>query len=442
MRNSKVIWREGMFLQPHHFQQQDRYLEHFVEQRCSALRPFPWGFAELKLDEQMLGLGKISIASARGVLPDGMPFNMPAEDDLPAPLTVPDTAKDALVSLALPIRRAGMEEVDPADAPESAARFTVKEYEARDNLAGIDNRTTVQVGKLRMRLGLDKQFTDAYTVLRLAQVREKRADGRVVLDEDFIPPCLDCRASTRLTAFTNEVLGLLHHRGQALASRVDPTHSGVGQIRDYLLLQVVNRFEPWFAHLAEVPGLHPESLYQIGLALAGELATFARDGNRPAKFPAYSHDKLKETFLPLIADLRKSLSVVFELNAISIPIEERRYGVRVAVVPNRELLKNASFVLAANAQMPTEVLRQRFPNQVTVGPGEKISELVATHMPGIYLRPLPVAPRQIPFHSGYSYFELDRSSDFWKQMENSAGFAFHIGGEFPGLALEFWAVRG
>ncbi|MEO8630231.1 MAG: type VI secretion system baseplate subunit TssK, partial [Betaproteobacteria bacterium] len=37
--------------------------------------------------------------------------------------------------------------------------------------------------------------------------------------------------------------------------------------------------------------------------------------------------------------------------------------------------------------------------------------------------------------------ELDRSSEFWKMMADSAGFAFHIGGEFPGLTLEFWAVR-
>ena len=441
MRNSKVVWREGMFLQPHHFQQQDRYLEHFVEQRCSALRPFPWGFSELKLDDQMLALGKVAITSARGVLPDGMPFNMPADDDPPLPFDIPDTAKDVVITLSLPIRRAGMEEMDPTDAPESLARFSITEYEARDSVAGTENQTTVQVGKLRTRLGSAKDATAAYTALPMAHVVERRPDGRLMLNDSFIPSCLDCRASSRLSGFTREVLGLLQHRGQALASRLGDGHGGVGEIRDYLLLQVVNRFQPWLAHLADVPGLHPESLYQVLLTLAGELATFTRRDNRPASFPVYRHDNLKATFQPLIDDLRQSLSVVFEPNAISIPIEERRFGVRVAVVPDRELLHNATFVLAANAQMPAETLRQRFPNQVTIGPGEKIRDLVTHHLPGIYLRALPVAPRQIPFHSGYSYFELDRSSEFWKMMADSAGFAFHIGGEFPGLTLEFWAVR-
>jgi type VI secretion system protein ImpJ len=29
----------------------------------------------------------------------------------------------------------------------------------------------------------------------------------------------------------------------------------------------------------------------------------------------------------------------------------------------------------------------------------------------------------------------------WAKMANTGGFAFHIGAEFPGLELEFWAIR-
>jgi type VI secretion system protein ImpJ len=28
--DNKIIWSEGLFLQPHHFQQHDRYLEHLI----------------------------------------------------------------------------------------------------------------------------------------------------------------------------------------------------------------------------------------------------------------------------------------------------------------------------------------------------------------------------------------------------------------------------
>jgi len=99
-------------------------------------------------------------------------------------------------------------------------------------------------------------------------------------------------------------------------------------------------------------------------------------------------------------------------------------------------------VLAAKAQLPTERLQASLPTLVKIGPGERIRDLVNLNLPGIVLRSLPVAPRQIPFHAGFLYFELERSGDLWKQTEQSGVLALHIAGEFPGLELEFWAVRG
>jgi type VI secretion system protein ImpJ len=63
-------------------------------------------------------------------------------------------------------------------------------------------------------------------------------------------------------------------------------------------------------------------------------------------------------------------------------------------------------------------------------------------LPGVALRAVPVAPRQIPYHAGFTYFELEKSGELWGQLERSGGLAMHIAGEFPGLALELWAIRG
>ena len=58
------------------------------------------------------------------------------------------------------------------------------------------------------------------------------------------------------------------------------------------------------------------------------------------------------------------------------------------------------------------------------------------------MRAMPVAPRQIPYHAGFNYFELEtRGNEMWKQLESSGGLAMHVAGDFPGLELEFWAVR-
>lgn len=115
---------------------------------------------------------------------------------------------------------------------------------------------------------------------------------------------------------------------------------------------------------------------------------------------------------------------------------------RVAVIADAELRRSASFVLAVNAQMPGDAVRARFPTQVKIGPAEKIRDLVNLQLPGVTLRPMPVAPRQIPYHAGFNYFELEtRGNEMWKQLETSGGLAMHIAGEFPGLELELWAIR-
>jgi type VI secretion system protein ImpJ len=106
------------------------------------------------------------------------------------------------------------------------------------------------------------------------------------------------------------------------------------------------------------------------------------------------------------------------------------------------LFGTAVFILAARADLPAEELRRRFPAQSKIGPAEKIRDLVNLQLPGLPVQPLPVAPRQIPFHAGYVYFELDQTHEMWSQLKGSAGIALHVSGEFPGLGLELWAVRG
>ena len=38
---SKVVWSEGLFLRPHHLQQNDRYLEHLVAARTRHATAYP-----------------------------------------------------------------------------------------------------------------------------------------------------------------------------------------------------------------------------------------------------------------------------------------------------------------------------------------------------------------------------------------------------------------
>jgi type VI secretion system protein ImpJ len=440
--SSKVVWSEGMFLRPQHFQQQERFFEFLAHARALPMEGFFWGFRELQLDADALALGRVALASAQGILPDGTPFHVPAHGAAPEPLDIDPADKDQLIYLSIPLARQQAEAVTFKDDPQSLARYRVHESEVPDVNSTGGEPAIVQFGEMRLRIQRASELTDASIGLKVARIVERRPDNQVVIDRNFIPPILAAGLHDLLHNFTRELLGLLHQRGEALAARVSHTgKGGISEVGDFLMLELVNRWEPVVHHWSTVPTLHPERLFSGMLQLAGDLCTHTRAGRRPGTYPDYDHDNLSACFLPLMADLRTSLSMVLEQGAIPIELQDRSHGVRVAVMPSVDLIRSAAFVLAVSAAVPPEVVRARFPAQVKIGPVEKLRDLVNLHLPGVGLRPLPVAPRQLPYNAGYNYFELDTAHELWKQLDRSGGMGMHIAGDFPDLKLEFWAIR-
>jgi type VI secretion system protein ImpJ len=440
--NSRVVWSEGMFLRPQHFQQQDRFMQFFAHARALPLEGFFWGFRELRLDADALALGRVAVASAQGILPDGTPFHVPANGAAPEPLDIVPTDKDQIVYLSVPLAREQAEAVTFNDDRQSLARERVRESTVPDINSIGGEPALLQLGELRLRIQRSSELTDATIGLKLARILERRQDNQVVIDRMFIPPILASGLHDVLGNFNKELLGLLHQRGEALAARFShPGKGGISELSDFLMLELVNRWEPVVRHWNSVPTLHPERLFSGMLQLAGDLCTHTRSNRRPGVYPEYDHNDLTSCFQPLMADLRLSLSMVLEQGVIPIELQDRSHGVRVAVMPSPDLVRTAAFVLAVSAAIPPEVVRARFPTQVKIGPVEKLRDLVNLHLPGVGLRPLPVAPRQLPYNAGYNYFEVDTTHELWKQLDRSGGMGMHIAGDFPELKLELWAIR-
>jgi type VI secretion system protein ImpJ len=430
-----------MFLRPQHFQQQQRYIEHFLEGRVGPLWSIGWGLSELRIDKDQLSAGKISIASASGIFPDGTPFSTPDHDPPPPALDVPENTHDLTLFLALPVRREGAAELAEENAL-TPARQRAQDVDARDISCTDGTPATIRVSGLNLRIVTGDDDRGDYSCIGFARIIESRSNKEIVLDENYIPSVTNCHAASQLKGYIGELARLLRHRCEAVSGRVaEAGRGGNAEISDFLLLQLVNRYIPLFAHFERIGNLQPEPFYRCLIEMAGEFATFTKPEKRPASFPEYRHGDLQATFDPVMRDLRLALSMVLDRSATQIPLQERKYGVRVASAFDRRLLVEATFCLIVRADMSVEELRRVFPTQVKIGPVEKIRDLVNLALPGILLHPLPVAPRQLPFRSGCVYFELDRSTEFWKQMHNSGGFAIHVSGEFPSIDMELWAIR-
>ncbi|MGI0119424.1 type VI secretion system baseplate subunit TssK [Zooshikella sp. RANM57] len=438
----KIVWAEGMFLRPQHFQQHDRYYDFQLKERVRLGVAYSWGVKNLSIDQQHLALGKIVVNSCDGILPDGTLFSVRNTVNGQLTLDIKEETKEKIVYLACPLSAVDDIEADKKTDENIIARYINKEETVHDSNAGDATIAEINVGLLRLSLRAEEDAKGNYVALPICKIIESRADKSIVLDEDYIPPCLDVKAVPKLVGYLSEVAGLLNHRGEALAGRMQgSTRQGLSDVADFLMLQTINRNEPLFKHLSKLELLHPQNLYGYMAQLAGELSTFTNRQKRPNELPSYQHDDLEASFIALMGELRQSLSTVLEQNVVKLELQERKYGVRVATVNDRNLYQNAVFVLAVKANVANELLRSRFPSQVKIGTVENIQQLVNLQLPGISLTALNVAPRQIPYHAGFSYFQLDANSEIWPQLSKSGGFAIHVAGEFPDIEMEFWAIK-
>ena len=55
---NRVVWSEGLFIKPQHFQQMQRSLEHNIDSRIRGLKDNFYGLLELQINQDHLSFGK------------------------------------------------------------------------------------------------------------------------------------------------------------------------------------------------------------------------------------------------------------------------------------------------------------------------------------------------------------------------------------------------
>lgn len=439
----RVAWREGMFLRPQHYQQQDRHAEAELQMRASALQPHAWGILDLKLNESMLSLGKFAVERCTGVFPDGTQFSIPGDMAPPPPLDLPADTRDAIVYLTLPLRQTGGAEFADAGADSALARLVVAEQDTFDTFSRERVSEMIDVATPNVRFGVTREQTDGRGLIGLACIREVHLN-QVTLDTRHVPPSLDVRAATRLKDWLADIIGRADQQVEELAQRaVEATDGGSETFASFLMLQALNRWTPVLSHLRALPNLHPERLYEALASMAGELCTMSRPNERrPPKFPDYDHENLRATFEPVIEVLQSSLSVSIQRSAGQMKLQSIGPGAFSARIDDQNMFKTCGLYLAVSSRVPAEQVRQRFASVVKVGPMRKMRDIVGSALEeGIRIAATPTPPPQIRVLQGYTYFELDRSRPDFANLAKDTAIGLHIAGDWPDLKLELWWVK-
>lgn len=444
MKN-KVVWQEGTFVQPQHFQQQQRYNDYVLTHRLNAQVEFAWGFTELSINTELLAQGKIALDRAEGCMADGTVFSLPEQDYLPQPYQPGDLSRPGShdIFLALPVISDVINEIDGHySSGQTQGRYRLNRADVRDLHTDGGESRQLELAQLAPRIMSGAEDLSAYTVLPLCRIRERLANGELDVDSHFIPTCQAIRVSPVLQNVIGEFQGLISNRADDLAKRIgSPEQSGIADIAEFMMLQLLNRSRMRFTHRSYLHTLHPETVYLDLAMLLGELMTFTDSSRQPCPLEVYNHRDLTTTFKTVIPELRRALNTVLTPRAQNLPLRFND-GIWMATVNDPSLLQTATFILAVRARIPHDKLRVQFIQQSKVSSSSHIRNVVSVQVPGIPLRSLTAAPRQLPYHEGYVYFELDKATPAWQDVIKAGAFALHISGQFPDLDLQLWAVRG
>jgi len=438
---SRVVWSEGMYLGPHHFQTQSRYFEDSMAFLAAGLWREPWGLLHLEFDTKAMRNGTASVLSASGIFPDSLPFEIPNSDP-PPPLrnlldVFPSTDAELPLYLTVPIRRDNGFDCDLSASP-NGSRFSPVQRVLRDETNGIDERE-IDLGRKNIRLMTEAELTPEVLSLPVARVlRDGR--GHLVCDEEFIPPCLSLSASEPLMLLLRRLLDAVGEKSATVARgarRHGRFEAGTGalDVANYWFLHALHSALPPLQHLVSTRHAHPEAVFIELSRLAGALCTFAVDSD-PRQLPAYDHRDPGPAFRALDAHIRRHLEIVVPSNTIALdfqPVEPYMYA---AEVLDERCLRRARWILGMRSTLGESDLLRLTPKLVKVCSSKFVPELVKRALPGLTLTHLPVPPTAIRAEADMQYFSIEIAGPCWEHILQTRRVGIYIPGEISGPEFE------
>jgi type VI secretion system protein ImpJ len=438
---TKVLWKEGLFLRPHHLQQNDRYHEHLLDLRTRAVTPYPWGFQILEIDRDLATQGRFGLRRAAGLFADGTAFDLPTDAPLPSSIEIPENAASQSIWLTMPLATPNTREITET-GEESASRYIGGSETFIDSTSSVRIEEEIEIAFPRITLELRKTPKPGYVSLGIARIKDTR-DKQLVFDESFAPPVLVSSAHPVVDGWTDRVIGWIDNKvGELARYASDPSAGGGLQSVDYFILQLLNRYTPLLKHLRRSRYLHPERLYAELLMFVGELATFTTSERCATDYTPYDHDNLDTTFEPVLRDIQRMLSVSHGRRAIRLDLIHHPPNAYVSTIKDRSLFRSATLILEVSARRPLTEIQTQFPHLFKIGPNTKMPDIVHANLPGIGLIHLPTPPSQIRTMADHVYFLLDKTSPLWPEFSSAAAIGMHFSDDWPELEMSFWAVLG
>lgn len=450
----KVVWSEGLLVSPQHFQQQDRYHEYDIGARVRYLAPYAWGAIELKVDAGWLEKRKVfALEVFRGVLPLGTPVDFSGADTAPAgravgPQDFPEAGDSLDVYLALPIDRPSCRNYGPSngqaaqDSAQNGFRYAPEIVTVVDECTG-DSEQTIVAAKKNFRILFGNELTEEFEAIKVAEVA-RQTDGRLTLNQDYVPPCLVISASASLLKLLRDLVHQLTARSVALSTawhqRALERQDGRAANPETLwLLGTLDGALAVLNHFEQVRQVHPEVVYRSLAQLAGQLHVLSARMH-VADLPAYDHENIAGCFGRLSHRITTLLqgAATPPVRSIEVHLKEQESAAgdfllyTDSVLEERLLTPEYSLYLiveaaAIHSHHDTR-LSETVPRNVTVAAFEQIDTFIE-YAYGLRLIPATLLGKEPP-RPDVAYFQLENRGEIWEAIQSLRTVAIYIPRDF------------
>ena len=455
---SRVVWSEGMYLGPHHFQTQSRYFEDSARFAVENSWFEPWGLISYSLDEAAIRNGRVAVLSAQGLFEDGLAFEMVSGDlatakgdPVPEPRDIRDVFppdKESLgIYLVISPRRLGGANCD-LEGKSRDVRYRAVPRTVPDINGGGDEKA-VPFGEKNIRLVTETELTGELLSIPIARVRRDGA-GHLVYDAEFIPPCVKLTASARIMSLLDSLLEILAEKKKVLErpkGTAGTFQAGTRQmdVANFWFLHTIHSGIAVLRHLHVSKRGHPEELFREMSRLAGALCTFDMESH-PGDLPLYNHRELERCFTELVAHIRRHLEILVPSNTISIAIQPDRRNFYWGAVADSRCFGRCRWILGVRTTGSEARLLAKVPTVVKLCSREWVTKLVERARPGLALAHLPVAPSAIAPKAEFHYFGVDRNdqmgnpSPCWNHIMDTRQVGIYVPDELGNVELELQIV--
>lgn len=441
----KVLWNKGLLLTPQHLQTQDRFLEDSLAFRLASLVFQPWGFRRLSIDQVALAGGTLALAEAEGIFPDGLGFDVPGSDPVPAPKPFaehwhPDR-ESLLIYLGVPEYRPGARNVGTPGV-DGNTRYVAEAVLRRDDNTGLAEKP-LQIARKNLRFIVEGEPLEGSTVLPVARV-QRTATGAFQLDPRFVPPLLDLAASDYVMSMTRRLVEVLSAKSSALAAGRRQRSRGQAEfgavdVANFWLLYTVNTHLPELRHLYETRRGHPALLFRALTSLAGALTTFSTTLH-PRALPEYDHTDLGGCLTRLDEIVRELLETVVPANHLTLPLRQVEPAIYATAIDQDRIFGATQIYLAVSAGLKADELLRKVPQLIKISSASQVERLIRQALPGLPLRPVPEPPGSLPIKLDYQYFLLERTGPEWEAIRLARNLAAYVPSDFPDPHLELLVV--